>query len=110
MIHGNYSRKVTGNSVDSSNLYDIAKAVSKECGGLSVALVTVGRALRNKQPSSWSEATWQLRNSKPVDIRGMDEKVFSCRALITSVLKQPDFVSYVVVSFLKIITLSLKHY
>ncbi|KAF5941129.1 hypothetical protein HYC85_022296 [Camellia sinensis] len=51
-------------------------AVAKECGGLSIAIVTVGKALRCKNNYSWDSALEQLRKSMVKNISGMDEKVF----------------------------------
>ncbi|XP_028097971.1 uncharacterized protein LOC114297701 [Camellia sinensis] len=38
-------------------------AVVKECGGLPIAIVTVGRALRSKKIPSWDSALEQMRKS-----------------------------------------------
>ncbi|XP_028085380.1 disease resistance protein At4g27190-like isoform X1 [Camellia sinensis] len=51
-------------------------AVAKECGGLPIAIVTVGRALRCKNKYSWDSALEQLRKSMVKNISGVDEKVF----------------------------------
>ncbi|KAK1261222.1 Disease resistance protein [Acorus gramineus] len=53
-----------------------AKDVSKECGGLPLALITVGKAMREKeQPELWKNALDELRRSAP-DIRGVEREVF----------------------------------
>nr|POE70241.1 putative disease resistance protein [Quercus suber] len=64
----NLFREMAGNCVDTPNLRPIAKEVAKECGGLPVALVTVGRALENKSEFEWSAALQQLKNSIPKNI------------------------------------------
>ncbi|GMH01907.1 hypothetical protein Nepgr_003746 [Nepenthes gracilis] len=74
-------KKVSGNVVDSPDLQDVAKQVAKECGGLPIALVTLGRVLKNKELSIWLDAAKALRLSIPVNIKGMHEKVFSCLQL-----------------------------
>ncbi|GMP86384.1 hypothetical protein CsSME_00039177 [Camellia sinensis var. sinensis] len=51
-------------------------AVAKECGGLPIAIVTVGRALRCKNKYSWDSALEQLRKSMVKNISGVDENVF----------------------------------
>ncbi|KAL7194739.1 hypothetical protein ACSBR1_035051 [Camellia fascicularis] len=51
-------------------------AVAKECGGLPIAIVTVGRVLRCKNKYSWDSALEQLRKSMVNSISGVDEKVF----------------------------------
>ncbi|CAL5423021.1 unnamed protein product [Camellia sinensis] len=51
-------------------------AVAKECGGLPIAIATVGRALRCKNKHSWDSALEQLRKSIVKNITEVDEKVF----------------------------------
>ncbi|GAB4828852.1 hypothetical protein Ancab_018511 [Ancistrocladus abbreviatus] len=74
-------KQVAGNIVDFPDLHDVAKQVAKECGGLPIALVTVGRVLRNKELSIWLDAARGLRASRPMNIKGMHDKVFSCLKL-----------------------------
>lgn len=71
-------KRFAGNIVDSPTLHTVAKKVAQEAGGLPIVLVTLGRALRNKEPLRWSEALKALRTSKHEEIKGMNEKVFSC--------------------------------
>ncbi|KAF5941389.1 hypothetical protein HYC85_022556 [Camellia sinensis] len=56
-----------------TNLQLTQMAVAKECGGLPIAIVTIGRALRCKNKYSWDSALEQLRKSM---VSGLDEKVF----------------------------------
>ncbi|GMP86363.1 hypothetical protein CsSME_00039161 [Camellia sinensis var. sinensis] len=51
-------------------------AVAKECGGLPIAIVTVGRALRCKSKYAWDSALEQLRKSMVKNISGVNENVF----------------------------------
>ncbi|KAF5937737.1 hypothetical protein HYC85_025243 [Camellia sinensis] len=51
-------------------------AVAKECGGLPIAIATVGRALRCKNKHSWDSALEQLQKSMVKNITEVDEKVF----------------------------------
>uniref|UniRef100_A0A6N2LWS4 Uncharacterized protein n=1 Tax=Salix viminalis TaxID=40686 RepID=A0A6N2LWS4_SALVM len=46
------------------NLKTVAKKVARECQGLPIALVTVGRALRGKSVDEWEVASRQLKNSQ----------------------------------------------
>ncbi|KAF3453093.1 hypothetical protein FNV43_RR03527 [Rhamnella rubrinervis] len=50
-----------GTSINTPDVRPIAKQVAKECGGLPVALVTVGRALENRSKEEWKDALRQLR-------------------------------------------------
>ncbi|XP_043698658.1 disease resistance protein At4g27190-like [Telopea speciosissima] len=73
-----FGMSVGADRVDSSSeLNEVAKEVVKECGGLLVALVTVGKALRNKDWTVWVDALAQLKRSIPSRIPGMEKQVFS---------------------------------
>ena len=52
----NLFREMAGNCVDTTGLRQIAEEVAKECGGLPVAIVTIGRALENKGNDEWIAA------------------------------------------------------
>ncbi|KAJ6752277.1 hypothetical protein OIU85_002681 [Salix viminalis] len=49
---------------EDSNLNTVAKKVVRECQGLPIALVTVGRALRGKSVVEWEVASRELKNSQ----------------------------------------------
>jgi len=55
-------REMSGGIVDTYDINPIASEVAKECGGLPLAIVTVGRALSNEGKSAWEDALRQLRN------------------------------------------------
>ncbi|KAL7217026.1 hypothetical protein ACSBR1_028860 [Camellia fascicularis] len=83
-------RKSTGTIVDSSTLNGVAMEVSRECGGLPLALVTVGRALRDKGLEEWKTALQQLKKSKPLmDYLELDH-VFSCLKLSYDYLRSEE--------------------
>ncbi|KAI7996266.1 Disease resistance protein [Camellia lanceoleosa] len=60
----------------STDLYITQKKVADECGCLPIAIVTVARALKDKDRHSWNSALLQLRKSMVKNIRGVEEKVF----------------------------------
>ncbi|TQD95241.1 hypothetical protein C1H46_019163 [Malus baccata] len=70
-------REMVGESFDDLDLRSTAKNVVKECGGLPIAIVTIGKALENKNKREWDEALNQLRNSTPMDIPGANDKVYT---------------------------------
>ena len=86
----NLFREMAGNCVDTPNLRPISKEVAKECGGLPVALVTVGRALENKSEVEWRAALQQLKNSIPKNILGLDSKVYSSIELSYTLLESDE--------------------
>ncbi|XP_058070665.1 disease resistance protein RPS5-like [Magnolia sinica] len=64
------------NVVLASNVQTIAKLVTEECGGLPLALITVGEALRDiDDVHEWSHALNQLRSSE-CEIEGIQDEVF----------------------------------
>ncbi|XP_048420513.1 probable disease resistance protein At4g27220 isoform X2 [Pyrus x bretschneideri] len=70
-------REMVGESFDDRDLRSVAKEVVNECGGLPIAIVTVGKALVKKSKREWDDALNQLRNSTPVNIPGVNDKVYS---------------------------------
>ncbi|CAL5345751.1 unnamed protein product [Camellia sinensis] len=70
-------KKNVGDVVDSNALNVVANEVCKECGGLPIALVTVGSAMKGKNdPNLWNEAARELRKSMPTNIEGVDQRVY----------------------------------
>ncbi|GER48193.1 disease resistance protein [Striga asiatica] len=64
--------------LNSPKIHELAKKVAKECGGLPLALVTIGRAMRNETKIKyWQTALTELRNSTASSIEGMASQVFS---------------------------------
>ncbi|KAM3690838.1 hypothetical protein ACJW31_09G149800 [Castanea mollissima] len=86
----NLFKEMAGNCIYTPGLHPIAKEVAKECGGLPVAIVTVGRALENKSEFEWSAALQQLKNAIPKNISGLDSKVYSSIELSYSYLKSDE--------------------
>uniref|UniRef100_A0A3Q7XTP0 Disease resistance protein At4g27190-like n=1 Tax=Cicer arietinum TaxID=3827 RepID=A0A3Q7XTP0_CICAR len=56
-------REMAGKVVDRRDINPIAREIAKECGGLPLAIVTVGRALSNEGKSAWTDALNQLKKS-----------------------------------------------
>ncbi|GFZ04920.1 hypothetical protein Acr_17g0004920 [Actinidia rufa] len=73
-------RKYVGPVIDTSALNDVAMEVAKECQGLPLALVTVGRALRDRSLEGWKAALQRLKRSKSVNVDDTED-VFSCLKL-----------------------------
>lgn len=71
-----FKQKVSEELLASPTLQVVAKDVSKECGGLPLAVVTVGRALRKENDlRQWKNALSQLKSSTG-RIQGMENQVF----------------------------------
>ncbi|XP_039134794.1 probable disease resistance protein At4g27220 [Dioscorea cayenensis subsp. rotundata] len=72
-----FKDKVGGEDVMSPAIEPIARKVAKECWGLPLALITVGRALRKEyQLPIWRNALQELKTSSTDQIDGMDRDVF----------------------------------
>nr|XP_028945135.1 probable disease resistance protein At4g27220 [Malus domestica] len=70
-------REIVGESFDDPDFHSIAEEVVNECGGLPIAIVTVGKALEKKKKHEWVNALNQLRKSIPDNIPGLNGKVYS---------------------------------
>ncbi|KAL7237824.1 hypothetical protein ACSBR2_004015 [Camellia fascicularis] len=68
-----------------TNLQLTQMAVAKECGGLPIAIVTIGRALRRKNKYSWDSALEQLQKSMVKNISGVDEKCVKMHDVVRDV-------------------------
>jgi hypothetical protein len=86
----NLFREMAGNCADTPDLRLIAKKVAKECGGLPVAIVTVGRALENKTKDEWIAALEQLKKPIPKYIPGLHTKVYSSIEFSYNYLKSDE--------------------
>ncbi|XP_045793162.1 uncharacterized protein LOC123888231 isoform X1 [Trifolium pratense] len=69
---------ITGDVVYEPAIYPIAKQVSRECGGLPLAVVIVGKALENeKKLTTWEVAFEQLKNSQSSTFSDVHKFVYS---------------------------------
>ncbi|KAF5938153.1 hypothetical protein HYC85_025659 [Camellia sinensis] len=74
----NLFKEMAGICNDTSHIIDLhstQKVVVKECGGLSIAIVTVGRALNGREKPLWDYAFTQLQKSIGKNIKGVDGKL-----------------------------------
>ncbi|KAL2483208.1 Disease resistance protein [Forsythia ovata] len=72
-----FEQKVGEEVLSSPRMRDLAMDVAKECAGLPLALITVGRALRKeKNIRQWQAALSELRNST-ANVEGVENQVFA---------------------------------
>ena len=64
--------------MEGDQLQPIAIKVLDECGGLPISIVTIATALKDETVAVWKNALDELRSCAPTNIRGMEEKVYSC--------------------------------
>ncbi|CAL5411983.1 unnamed protein product [Camellia sinensis] len=82
---------IVGDVVDSNVLNVVANEVCKECGGLPIALVTVGSAMKGKDdPTLWDEAARELRKSVPTNIESVDQHVYKSLKLSYDYLQDEE--------------------
>ncbi|KAG5255249.1 disease resistance protein [Salix suchowensis] len=82
--------KINANLCDEDyNLNTVANKVARECQGLPIALVTVGRALRDKSTIEWEVACKQLKNSQfqHMEQIGEEKNAYACLKLSYDYLK-----------------------
>ncbi|KAK6944803.1 Leucine-rich repeat [Dillenia turbinata] len=66
-------REKVGEILESPSIRHYAKTIVRKCGGLPLALITIGRAMANKESEQeWEYAIQALRIS-PSELRGMDD-------------------------------------
>ncbi|XP_044473524.1 disease resistance protein At4g27190-like [Mangifera indica] len=68
-------KELVGMDVENSILSSIAREVTAECDGLPIAIVTVARALKNRDMYEWCDALQRLKSSTSTNIEGMHENV-----------------------------------
>ncbi|CAL5336879.1 unnamed protein product [Camellia sinensis] len=83
-------KKKVGNSVDSLELHDIADAICKECGGLPVAILAIGVALKDKKKYVWEDVLDQFKDSMLKNIAGIEPKVYAFLKLSYDRLESSD--------------------
>lgn len=72
------------------DLETVAKKVADECGGLPLAIVVVGRALRGcNKKSVWESALMQLRRSIPGGLQNVEDQLFKFLELSYNYIKNP---------------------
>ncbi|XP_077233768.1 NB-ARC domain-containing disease resistance protein [Tasmannia lanceolata] len=72
-----FQEKVGKKVRDSPEIRTCAEIIVKKCGGLPLALITIGRAMANKDSiEEWTDSV-RVLNKSPSELRGMEEDVFS---------------------------------
>jgi hypothetical protein len=70
-------REMAGEIVDRPDINPIARDVANECGGLPLAIVTIGRALSNVGKYAWEEALTQLKKIQSYSLTEVEKFVYS---------------------------------
>ncbi|KAK3006698.1 hypothetical protein RJ639_017714, partial [Escallonia herrerae] len=83
----NLFKDMAGDCVDTSDLHSIAKEVVRECGGLPIAIVTLGKALKYRKKHAWDDVLQQLQKCSITNIPEMENKVYASIELSYKYLK-----------------------
>ncbi|KAH9745591.1 Disease resistance protein [Citrus sinensis] len=83
-------REVAGPEVDNLEINPTAREVADGCGGLPIAILTIGTALKDRDKHVWKDAAEQLKSSAPTNIEGMEEFVVSRVELSYNYLKSEE--------------------
>ncbi|XP_077222522.1 disease resistance protein At4g27190-like [Tasmannia lanceolata] len=87
----NLFHEKTGEVVLLPDIQALAVEVVKECGGLPLAIITVGRAMRGKERKEvWRDALRALKESAVPEIEGMEPKVFRSLKLSYDCLEEDN--------------------
>ncbi|XP_031276449.1 probable disease resistance protein At4g27220 [Pistacia vera] len=70
-------KTVAGDHFENRNSKSIATDIVKECAGLPIAIVSLGRALRNKSLFEWKNALLTLRRPSSATFTGMHAVAYS---------------------------------
>ncbi|KAH9728334.1 putative disease resistance protein [Citrus sinensis] len=84
-------KKMTGDCAEKGELNSVAIDITKECGGLPIAIVTLAKALRNKNcVSAWKDALRQLKRPSPGNFDGVLAKTYSAIELSIKYLRDEE--------------------
>ncbi|GKV27880.1 hypothetical protein SLEP1_g37000 [Rubroshorea leprosula] len=70
-------KKIVGDRAESKELHDTAIEIVRECGGLPLAITTMAKALKNKEPYQWRDALRKLRKPSSENFHGIPAEVYS---------------------------------
>ncbi|EOY11234.1 NB-ARC domain-containing disease resistance protein, putative [Theobroma cacao] len=71
-------KKMAENDFENRNPFrSVATEVAKKCEGLPVSIVTVARALRNKDIHAWKDASLKFQRPSPSNFTGIPRAVYS---------------------------------
>ncbi|KAJ9682522.1 hypothetical protein PVL29_018441 [Vitis rotundifolia] len=69
-------KEKAGESIDKPDLQPTAKEVARKCGGLPIAIVTVAKALKGEDLTTWNDALRRLTRSIETTIEGIEATIF----------------------------------
>nr|TKS12963.1 hypothetical protein D5086_0000058150 [Populus alba] len=88
-----FFKKMAGDRIEHPDLQSLAMEVAKKCAGLPLAIVTVARALKNKNLSQWKNALRVLKRPSPRNFAGVQEDVYAAIELSYNHLESKELKS-----------------
>ncbi|GLT32034.1 hypothetical protein SLA2020_067280 [Shorea laevis] len=70
-------KKEVGDRAERDDIHSTAIDIVQECGGLPLAITTIAKALKNKEPCEWRDALRKLRKPSSANFHGISEKVYT---------------------------------
>ncbi|KAK2640403.1 hypothetical protein Ddye_028198 [Dipteronia dyeriana] len=70
-------KSMAGTCVNHPDLNSIALEVAKECGGITIAIATIARALKDKEECDWRYALQELKKPFSESFEGMTKEVYT---------------------------------
>ena len=70
-------KKTAGDAIEKSDLKPTAEEVLRKCGGLPLAIVTVAKALKDKNLITWKDALRQLSLCIETNVEGIEARIFA---------------------------------
>ncbi|KAD5802766.1 hypothetical protein R6Q59_028182 [Mikania micrantha] len=69
--------EMVGDSLKDPELLETASEIAKKCGGLPIAIVCLGRALKDKEKETWNDTLEKLKRAiVPEDLQDVKEDVY----------------------------------
>ncbi|XP_044500262.1 probable disease resistance protein At4g27220 [Mangifera indica] len=82
--------KIVGSTVEKPDINSVAREVTATCDGLTIAIVTIARALKDEDIRAWKNAVQQLKTSIPTSIQGIERNVISSLELSFNYLENEE--------------------
>ncbi|GLT60014.1 hypothetical protein SLA2020_328040 [Shorea laevis] len=70
-------KRIVGDRAESDDIHGAATEIVRECGGLPLAITTMAKALKNKEPCEWMDAVRTLKRPSSENFEGISANVYS---------------------------------
>ncbi|GKV47951.1 hypothetical protein SLEP1_g54800 [Rubroshorea leprosula] len=70
-------KRIVGDRAENDDIHNAAIEIIGDCGGLPLAITTMAKALKNKQPYEWTDAVRILKRPSSENFDGISAKVYS---------------------------------